>query len=99
MCSWAKSSGSTKLRFGCWLKYGRPAFVPPLKLLSRGLQRLIQIAGFVVPEPISTCAHVACLSHPVRSELVLHGQIPFQYPRNQTLRPGGLDGAVDVDWI
>ena len=65
----------------------------------QGLQRLIQIAGFVVPEPISTCAHVACLSHPVRSELVLHGQIPVQYPRNQTLRPGGLDGAVDVDWI
>ena len=65
----------------------------------QNLQRLVQIAGFVVPQMIGASSDVSDLSQKVVLELVLHAQVPFHDAGNGALWSRGLYRAADVDGV
>src|SRR6476646_5957552 len=69
------------------------------KICVEDLQRLVQIAGFVIPQVISTGPHVCDLGHEVVLELMLDAQVPFHDARDSAFRSGCFYRSNDVNGV
>ena len=73
--------------------------IGPAEICVEDLQRLVQIAGFVIPKMVGTSSNVADLSYEVVLELMLDAQVPFHDAGDDTLWSGGLYRSADVNGV